>query len=691
MAVRGSRALARHALALAAALALLLACAPAGAAAARGPRRGLLAGESGSRSLTSARAAPAVDCPAGSGVPAGAGGACAPCKRGTWSVGGPDARCKTCPKGYDTASEGSKSARACSHCRAGYGGPSTCAPCPAGTWRAAKPGARIRVCRACPVLMTTPGPGAKSAAACNQSLALPDDPVASALLRGLAELAGSAPLGNPDLASWRPGTDPCTWAGVTCSERAPRVVTSVGIDFTGPCTGRLPRAWGELGPGLERISLSIASPCTSASDPSLPQEWRNLTGLKSLTLNNVGVTGPLSLAWLPPSMERLDLGGTRFTSLADDVEPGALPALRKLSVAQDSAYPIGGALPGSWSNLAALEELRVQVCCQELSQGPLPAPGGPLPDRRGMASLKQLDLTGLGLTGALSLAALPPAVQMVQIALGHFISLADDVVSGDLPALQSLSIGQYPQQRLGGTLPASWSQLSALQELSIQGQALTGPLPEAWASMAALQGLGLGGNALSGELPAAWGSGMANLTWLDLSRNNITGPIPEAWVGMATLRELRLSHNALSGPLPAKLPAKLASLDLSHNQTESMMLVSLNLTGNPLNASLPPEWGSMGLMTLDLSFCDLRGEFPATPWAALGLWHLAISDNPQLSGCLPRAWLERDMGLLVHPRECELPDGCTTTWVLLRDLASGVALDPNPLRNTQLTGVCAAE
>ncbi|KAF8059367.1 radA [Scenedesmus sp. PABB004] len=519
------------------------------------------------------------------------------------------------------------------------------------------------------LLPMTPGPDAKSA--CNGSLALPDDRVASVLLRGLAELG--LPASNRYATSWRPDTSTCTWLGVSCTDgRATGIYIYVG-NGEGPLTGRLPRAWGELGPGLE--SLFIYSRRNyNLSATSWPEEWRNLTGLKTLYLGRLGMSGPLSLAALPPNVERVDIAGSRFTSMSDDVAPGALPALSWLYIRQGVNHRISGPLPPSWGALTALQSL---------------------------------DLHGLGLTGPL-----PGAW-------------------GALAALQSLDLHG---QALTGPLPGAWSGMAALHELHLQGNSLGGPLPAAWGGgMASLKRLDLSRNNITGSIPEAWAglaaglvllhhnalSGslpprvfMNNVKILDLSHNQLTGRI-DGWKGWA-LRGARcsgpdgqaylsLAHNQLTGPLP-EVPAGRVSIDLSDNALTSTLpaawarwtyregcysnvglnlannqlrgplppewgdwtrpnkqarLGALNLTGNPLNATLPPEWGGMELWQLDVSYCDLRGEIPAS-WAASKLSGLAITDNPQLSGCLPRAWLERDGALLVHPRVCELPEGCTT-------------------------------
>ncbi|KAF8059373.1 PMA1 [Scenedesmus sp. PABB004] len=729
--------------------------------------------------LLAASSVPSGHCPPGHGWSDHHHGHYEPCKRGTWSAGGPDAVCQPCPKGYTTPGPGATSPAACTDCRAGYGRPPgsrvpVCEPCPTGTWRSAKPGAGLKLCHPCPPLTTTPGPGSKTAAACNETVPTPTPDQESVLLRGLAELG--LPADNAYVVSWRRGTDKCTWKGVACSSTTPRVVTGIGMAPHQQPTGRLPRAWGELG-SLQKLGMYFVGRA-NFSDASWPQSWRNLTRLRSLELINTGVTGTLSLAMLPPNVEGVRLLGTHFTTLADDVAPGALPPLVQLTIQQDPPWLIRGTLPASWGALTALETLSLDLALTS---------GAPLPDWRGMVSLTglRLKVNDQGLTGPLSLASLPRSVENVQLLGARFTSLADDVAPGALPALVQLEIQQDPPHLIAGPLPASWGALTALKLLDLHGQALTGPLPGAWSGMAAMHDLTLAGNALTGPLPVAW-AGMAKLSNLALGYNALTGNVPAAWLGMPALTSLNLQNNALSGPLPAaKVPAKLQSLALSHNQLTGPIdgwagwttgssdwqchgralslahnqltgplpeapgswffvdltgnaltstlpaawaqwtvdngcsgnivlnlgnnqlrgplppewatwpvppaksaLNVLNLTGNLLGATLPPEWSSTYLQFVDMSYCDLRGEFPSS-WAALKNFEkLAINDNARLSGCLPPAWLERETFLLVHPRVCEEPGGCTTTWPMSA-LESGTPLDPDPLRNTNITGLCA--
>lgn len=92
-----------------------------------------------------------------------------------------------------------------------------------------------------------------------------------------------------------------------------------------------------------------------------------------------------------------------------------------------------------------------------------------------------LDLKNLGLSGSL-----PDALKWV-------VSLTSVSLYGSSNAFS-------------GSLPASWSSLTAVSQLFLQSNALTGTLPAAWSTLSKLSTLNLAYNQLTATLPAAWAS-----------------------------------------------------------------------------------------------------------------------------------------------------------------------------------------
>lgn len=155
---------------------------------------------------------------------------------------------------------------------------------------------------------------------------------------------------------------------------------------------------------------------------------------------------------------------------------------------------------------------------------------------------------------------------------------------------------------LSGTIPVELSQLDHLEILWLWDNELSGPLPPELGGMASLERLGLSDNRLTGNIPREIMQ-PDNLWELDLANNQLTGPIPSEIGQVANLAAIYLSGNQLTGPIPPEMgqPTYLSTIYLSRNQ---------------LSGSLPPELGS-------LEYLD----------------HLDLSDNPSLSGPLPREFL----------------------------------------------------
>jgi hypothetical protein len=105
---------------------------------------------------------------------------------------------------------------------------------------------------------------------------------------------------------------------------------------------------------------------------------------------------------------------------------------------------------------------------------------------------------------------------------------------------------------------------------------LTGQLPASLSNLTALENLELAANAIGGTIPSSLGS-LSALTDLSLGSNQLTGSIPAELGNLPLLDTLDLGNNMLSGAIPAKLG------DLTN------LTIFLYLDGNQLSGKVPDE------------------------------------------------------------------------------------------------------
>ena len=174
---------------------------------------------------------------------------------------------------------------------------------------------------------------------------------------------------------------------------------------------------------------------------------------------------------------------------------------------------------------------------------------------------------------------------------------------------------------LNGTLPPELGQLSALQSLTLQGQAFTGSIPSELGDISTLQYLVVSGAMLTGSIPPELGR-LSNLLQLQLNDNSLTGEIPSELGGLSNLQRLVLNGNSLTGEIPSELGG------LSNLQR-------LVLNNNSLTGEIPSELGGLSNLTwLTLANNMLSGEFPRWVKNMGSLTTLTIQRNP-LTGHLP--------------------------------------------------------
>ncbi|VFQ67399.1 unnamed protein product [Cuscuta campestris] len=146
---------------------------------------------------------------------------------------------------------------------------------------------------------------------------------------------------------------------------------------------------------------------------------------------------------------------------------------------------------------------------------------------------------------------------------------------------------------------------------------------------------------------------LLHLQRLDLSQNDFNSShIPSAIGNLSSLAHLNLFASSFSGQIPQPQLSNittLVSLDLTYNDglelgslkglvqhminLKVLLLSHVNLSSSPLPHDLLSD--SSSLESLDLSYCDLKGEFPAAIFNLPMLKMLDLSQNYDLKGNLP--------------------------------------------------------
>ena len=258
------------------------------------------------------------------------------------------------------------------------------------------------------------------------------------------------------------------WYGVEVDDEGGVVELSL---FANRLTGRIPR---ELGSLTNLQTLVLARNYSGLTGP-IPPELGNLANLQALSLRENDLTGPI-----PPelgnlaNLERLYLYENDLTGPIPP-ELGNLANLERLRLA---ANRLTGRIP---AELGELSNLRHLYLGRNDLTGPIPTELG------GLADLRRLNLAANRLTGRI-----PPEL-------------------GGLADLEELYLGE---NELAGPVPQEFGGLTRLRGLALQTNAgLSGALPASLTDLAALETLQTGGTDLCAPSDAGfleWLEGVAN-------------------------------------------------------------------------------------------------------------------------------------------------------------------------------------
>lgn len=216
---------------------------------------------------------------------------------------------------------------------------------------------------------------------------------------------------------------------------------------------------------------------------------------------------------------------------------------------------------------------------------------------------------------------------------------------------------ELPDNNLTGTLPAELGDLTRLRFLRLWSNELTGPIPGELGLLPDIWGITLTTNRLSGEIPREL-SQATTLFTLQLAYNQLTGEIPVELARLERLREFQLNDNQLTGQIPEELGrlTELSSFFLGDNMLSGTIpktlgnlvnVYRLELDNNRLTGEIPPELGNMsGLTQIFLNNNMLSGALPEELGDLPELYLIFAGVNPDLSGPLPRSFLDLDLDYL---------------------------------------------
>ncbi|XP_024022859.1 probable LRR receptor-like serine/threonine-protein kinase At1g06840 isoform X1 [Morus notabilis] len=175
-------------------------------------------------------------------------------------------------------------------------------------------------------------------------------------------------------------------------------------------------------------------------------------------------------------------------------------------------------------------------------------------------------------------------------------------LSGSLPDelgyLSKLNRLQVDQNQMSGPIPKSFTNLVSVKHLHMNNNSFSGQIPSELSKLPILLHLLLDNNNLSGHLPPEL-SNLTELRIFQLDNNNFSeSDIPATYGNFYSLAKLSLRNCRLQGFVPdlSKI-ANLSYLDLSRNH---------------LIGPIPSQELSDSMTTIDLSYNNLNGSIPST-------------------------------------------------------------------------------
>ncbi|KAL6888866.1 hypothetical protein ACP4OV_009892 [Aristida adscensionis] len=339
---------------------------------------------------------------------------------------------------------------------------------------------------------------------------------------------------------------------------------------------------------------------------------------------------------------------------------------------------------------------RLQQRVTDLSLHDMPLHGPLSPDLGNISFLLTINLTNIGLTGAIphSVGSLPRLEYLVldynqlsgkvpptifNMSRLQGMSLAYNNLTGPIPnnhsfslpmlrafslysnkfeglipiglsACQHLFLLEFNQNYFSDVVPTWLARLHRLTTLVMAENHLIGSIPPVLSNLTSLTLLDLGLNNLTGDIPTGLGL-MQELSFLALGRNQLTGPVPTSFGNLSKLSLLDLTFNQLSGTVPTTLGniQTMTFINLSKNNLKGNLeflsslsncrqLQILQVIANSFTGTIPYFVGNLSAKLVVFSVDDnkLTGTLPSTLSNLSGLHRYTLSDN-LIAGDIPES------------------------------------------------------
>ncbi|GMI84024.1 hypothetical protein like AT1G33590 [Hibiscus trionum] len=404
------------------------------------------------------------------------------------------------------------------------------------------------------------------------------------------------------LSSWKPGTDCCSWAGITCL--FDNRVTSISLS-------------GQLDKPNSFLSGTIS--------PSL-SKLQNLDGIYFENLRNISGPFPDFLFGLPKLLY-VYIENNRLSGQIP-VNIGRLTQLEALSLAGNR---LTGSIPTSISKLTRLTQLNLG---KNLLTGPLPV------EIKQLRNLTYLNLEQNKLSGTVpDIFNSFPDLRILRLTRNAFSGKIPGSISSMAPRLMYLELGHNV---LSGQIPSFLGNFRALDTLDLSWNSFTGVVPKSLANLTKIFNLDLSHNSLNDPFPQLNVKGIESL---DLSYNNFhLKEIPKWVTSSPIIYSLKLAKCGITIKLDTWKPAETYFydyIDLSENEISGSPVALLNRTdflvefkaaGNKLKFDLGKLRIVKTLKELDISRNLVYGK---VPMAVTGLKRFNVSYN-HLCGQLPK-------------------------------------------------------